>query len=83
MRRGMIGRPLLTARSTSRLICGELLAFAEKTRTITRHWLITRVMASPHFALGVTSRGAIQQRIPLLSSAAHAASAAVFRGWNS
>src|SRR2546422_903748 len=39
MRTGMIVTPLLTARSTSRLIWGESFALAEKTRTITRQLL--------------------------------------------
>ena len=36
MRNGMTGNPALTARSTSRLICCERLAFAENTNTNAR-----------------------------------------------
>ena len=36
IRNGMIGRPLWTARSTSRRIWGDVLALAEKMRTSTR-----------------------------------------------
>jgi hypothetical protein len=76
MRKGMIGTPLLTARSTSRRICGESLAFAEKIRMSTRQWLMPSIIASPHSAPGTMSRGAIQHRIPDPSSAAQVASAA-------
>ncbi len=75
MRSGMTGMPLLTARSTSRRICGESLALAEKIRIIARQSAMAETMASPHSAPGTMSRGAIQQRMPAASSVAHAASA--------
>ena len=67
--------PRLIARSTSRFIWGETLAFLEKTSTKTRDSLIASMIDSPQSALGNMSRGAIQQRMPLLSSVAQVASA--------
>ena len=76
MRTGIIGTPLLTARSISRWICRELLALEEKIRTITRHWSMASMMAPPYSPPGLISRGAIQHRMPVCSSTAQAASAA-------
>ncbi len=75
IRSGTIGMPLLTARSTSRPTCGDWLAWDEKTRTMTRDWWIASTIEAPYSAPGMTSRGAIQQRIPSDSSIAQAASA--------
>ena len=77
IRRGIIGTPLLTARSISRWICRESLALAEKISTITRHRSIASMMACPYSWPGLMSRGAIQHRTPARSSTALAASAAV------
>ena len=75
MRKGRMATPRLTARSTSLRICGEALALAVKTSTIIRHCSMASMMASPHSMLGITSRGAIQQRMPFDSSMAQTASA--------
>ena len=71
----MIGTPPLTARSTSRRICLELLALDEKISTMARHWSMALTMAAPHSSPGVMSRGAIQHRMPACSSVAQVASA--------
>ena len=75
IRTGMTTSPLLTARSTSRLICGDPLACEEKTSSITRAWSIASINAEPHSIPGRMSRGAIQQRMPRDSSFAQTASA--------
>ena len=75
MRTGMIEMPLSTTRSISRRICGDEFARDEKIRTITRHWSSASMMEAPQSEPGRMSRGAIQQRMPDDSSAAHAASA--------
>src|SRR5213594_4877683 len=67
--------PLLTARSTSRLICGEASAFREKIRTIMRLDSIASMIDSPQSAPGTTSRGAIQHVTESASSRAMIASA--------
>ena len=67
--------PLLTARSTSRRIWCDLLAWEEKTRTMSRHSLIAPMIAAPQSRPGRMSRGAIQHRTPRFSSAAQTASA--------
>jgi hypothetical protein len=63
------------ARLTLRLTCCDSLAREEKTSTITRLSAMARAFASSQSAPGATSRGAIQQRMPLDSSAAQTASA--------
>ena len=75
MRSGMIATPLCTARSTSRLICGDLFAAAEKTSTMTLLAPMASTIAAPQSRPGRMSRGAIQQRTPWRSSVAHTASA--------
>ena len=75
MRSGITASPRLTARSTSRRICCELLAFEENTSTKTRAALSASTIDSPQSAPGRISRGAIQQRIPFASRTAQAASA--------
>ena len=77
IRSGMMGIPLLTARSTSRFICGDALECPEKTSTITFEPEIASMMHSLHSLPGGISRGAIQQRIPAASRVAQAASAVV------
>ena len=75
IRNGMTASPRLTARSTSRLICGEALALEENTSTKTRAWPRASTIDSPQSAPGRMSRGAIQQRTPADSRMAQAASA--------
>jgi hypothetical protein len=58
------------------MTCGELFALAEKTSTKTRLSLIALTNAPAQDCPGGASRGAIQQRIFLLSRVAHTASAA-------
>ena len=69
----MMGTPLLIARSTSRSICGEMLAFAGKDqdhRARLANGLNDR-LAQP--TPGTMLRGAIQQRTPCRSKTSHAA----------
>ena len=73
IRKGRIATPWLTARSTSLRICGESFAAAVKTSTMMRDCSMASIMHSP----GITSRGAIQHRIPLDSSMTQTASAVV------
>jgi hypothetical protein len=68
---------LLTALSISRWICCEALALDEKMRTMTRQRSIASIMAAPYSPPGLISHGATQHRIPLRSSTAQAAWAAV------
>ena len=70
-----IGTLLLTARWTSRRICGEAFALDEKISTSARAWSMPRMMAAPHSTPGVMSRGAIQHLMPRASSPAQAVSA--------
>src|SRR6202035_4639878 len=77
MRTGIIGRPLLAARSISRWIEFDAFAFDEKISTISRHWSMASMMAAPYSEPGLTSRGAIQQRTPAFSSNAQVVSAAI------
>jgi hypothetical protein len=72
----MMVTPFLTARSISRRICADSFAFDEKMRTMTRQRSIASTMAAPYSPPGMTSRGAIHQRMPLASGTAQAASAA-------
>jgi hypothetical protein len=58
---------LLTARSTSRRTCGELLELDEKISSRMRHWSMPLMMASAQSSLGRMSRGATQQRTPARS----------------
>jgi hypothetical protein len=74
-RNGINGTPLLTARSTSRLICGDSFAFAENNSTITFDAAIASMIAAPQSCPGRMSRGAIQHRTLLASRYAHTASA--------
>jgi hypothetical protein len=76
MRSGMIGMLLLTARSTSRSICGDVFAFSEKTSTIMRDWPMALTIDLAQPMPGMMSRGAIQQRKPRPSSAVQTASPA-------
>ena len=71
----MIETPLETARSTSRLICFDEFALAEKMSTMTFAPLIASMMAAPQSRPGTMSRGAIQQESPRCSSPAQTASA--------
>ena len=75
-RTGITGRPWFTARSTSRLICGEVLALADSRSTKIFASAIACTIAAPHSWPGRMSRGAIQQRMPCASSTAQVASAA-------
>ena len=72
-RNGMIGRPFATALSTSLEPGGEVFALEEKTSTMMLLPLIAAMSASAYGRPGRTSRGAIQQRILLLSMVAQAA----------
>src|SRR6266403_2137608 len=65
----------LAASCTSRRICAEVFECAEKISTITLLYSIARVISPAKESPGCTSRGAIQQRIPMFSSAAQTASA--------
>jgi hypothetical protein len=65
-----MGRVFAEARSISLPTCGEETAFSESTSTNTFAALIARIMPSAYRPPGGTSRGAIQQRKPFLSSAA-------------
>jgi hypothetical protein len=76
----MIGRPLATARSTSRLICGDSFACCEKISTSTLAPVIAVTIDSPQSIPGTMSRGAIQHRMPACSSVAQAASAEALSG---
>jgi len=67
--------PLLTARSTSRITCGELLEWEEKTRTKDTAVGDGIDDCLTQEAPGVMSRGAIQQRILFVSKVAQTASA--------
>lgn len=71
----MMGSPLLIARSTSLLTCCEAFEWRDRTRTKTVLPLIASMIATAYGTPGWASRGAIQQRIPLVSRTAHAASA--------
>ena len=64
IRKGIIGLPFVTARSTSRLICTEALALAEKINTMTRASSMASMMEPPQSFDGRISRGAIQQLRP-------------------
>ena len=75
MRKGIMGMPVSTARSISRLIWGEVLEWAENTRTMVPDPSMPSTMASPQSVPGRISRGAIQQRMPLASREATMASA--------
>src|SRR4029077_10581193 len=65
----------LEANCTSRRTCSDLLECAEKISTITLLRWMARLISPAKVRPGWTSRGAIQQRMVALSSAAHAASA--------
>ena len=69
MRTGITVTLALPARTTSRLISSELLAFSENTKTMTLAARIACTIASMKFSPGPTSRLAIQQISPRLSSA--------------
>jgi hypothetical protein len=75
IRIGIIGIFRLTARSISRSTCGDLFAWSENTKTITRAQLIASMIDPPQLIPGRMSRGATQQRIPLCSNTAQVASA--------
>jgi hypothetical protein len=66
----------LTARSTSRLIWGELFACLESNKSKTLVCSIAVMIDSPQSEPGRISRGAIQHLMPLASRTAQAASAA-------
>src|SRR5947209_11006352 len=67
----------LAASCTSRRTCSEVFECAEKISTITLLRWIARVISPANERPGCTSRGAIQQRSALFSSAAQTASAIV------
>src|SRR4029077_12690300 len=68
----------LAASCTSRRICSEVFECAEKISTITLLRWMARVISPANERPGCTSRGAIQQRIAVFSSAAQTASATGF-----
>ena len=77
MRNGMMGMAAEIPRSTSRITCGERFECIEKISSSTRLSRIAWTIALAQLAPGKTSRGAIQQRTPLASRVAQAASAVV------
>jgi hypothetical protein len=76
-RMGMTVRPLSMARLTSRLIWCESLALLEKTSTMMGQASMASTIDSVQSEPNATSRGAIQQRMPLASRMAQTASAVI------